>query len=172
MIVPGGRTAYLGPTKYARPYFESLGFQFKVGANESDILMDILSGKGINDSIISSDDLVAQWEKQKLGRIHITPQETSQEEQPQNVEFHQQVGDLVNNRGALIWKQIWFCHQRSLLQQISLSSAFILEIFVGSMAGLLMGVAVAGSGELYRGVFKTPLTIISPAPLEWLIPQY
>ena len=48
MIAPGGRTAYLGPTKTARKYFEDLGFTFPIGANDADILMDILSGQGMN----------------------------------------------------------------------------------------------------------------------------
>ncbi|KAI9347825.1 P-loop containing nucleoside triphosphate hydrolase protein, partial [Zopfochytrium polystomum] len=46
MIVPGGRTAYLGPVATAQTYFETLGFAFEALANPADVMMDILAGRG------------------------------------------------------------------------------------------------------------------------------
>ncbi|KAL2916645.1 hypothetical protein HK105_203757 [Polyrhizophydium stewartii] len=62
MIAPGGRTAYLGPTAGARPYFERLGFVFDPLANEADVLMDILAGKGHNtNGKTTPEDLIHMW---------------------------------------------------------------------------------------------------------------
>jgi ABC-type multidrug transport system ATPase subunit len=63
LLAPGGRTAYLGPTVGARPYFEQMGYEFPDGANEADVLMDILSGAGTNlREQYSVQDLVELWE--------------------------------------------------------------------------------------------------------------
>ncbi|KAI9346833.1 P-loop containing nucleoside triphosphate hydrolase protein [Zopfochytrium polystomum] len=65
MIVPGGRTAYLGPVALSQPYFEALGFVFEPNANPADVLMDILAGRGIftrgGSSTPSKGDLVKIW---------------------------------------------------------------------------------------------------------------
>jgi ABC-type multidrug transport system ATPase subunit len=65
LLAPGGRTAYLGPTIGARPYFERLGYAFPDGANEADVLMDILSGAGVNlNREYTVQDLVELWDSQ------------------------------------------------------------------------------------------------------------
>lgn len=67
IIAPGGRTAYLGPTADAQQYFENLGYEFPISTNPADVLMDIISGKGINSRRnYTVDELVHYWQKLEL----------------------------------------------------------------------------------------------------------
>ncbi|KAJ3274969.1 hypothetical protein HK104_003993 [Borealophlyctis nickersoniae] len=60
-----------------------------------------------------------------------------------------------------------------MVQQYRTINGLALEVFVGSFAGLLMGISVQGAqGELYKGVYVKPYTLLSPAPLEFLVPLY
>ncbi|KAL5033010.1 hypothetical protein RTP6_001034 [Batrachochytrium dendrobatidis] len=170
MIAPGGKTAYLGPTANAKNYFESLGYLFDAGSNEADTLMDILSGKGENTiKNYTSTELVQLWLK------NADMNETSPTD-PKKIEkdtaFHEGAISLVKERGASLWKQILYCHNRSLMQQYQRINAFVMEILVGVFAGLLMGLASFGTTELYQGLFIQPYVLLSPAPLEWLISQF
>ncbi|KAJ3071441.1 hypothetical protein HDU98_005335 [Podochytrium sp. JEL0797] len=63
MLVSGGKTAYMGPTKRVVAYFQDLGFYFDSQANPADILMDILNGKGINTkgANLNAEGLVQKW---------------------------------------------------------------------------------------------------------------
>ncbi|KAJ3109237.1 hypothetical protein HDU96_007268 [Phlyctochytrium bullatum] len=65
LIAPGGRTAYFGPVDKVQGYFESLGFHFDKDANVADVLMDVLSGRGVSragGATPSTDDVVRAWE--------------------------------------------------------------------------------------------------------------
>jgi hypothetical protein len=44
LLCKGGRLAYLGPSRAALPYLESLGFQLPRNENPADFAMDVLSG--------------------------------------------------------------------------------------------------------------------------------
>jgi ABC-type multidrug transport system ATPase subunit len=190
-IAPGGRTAYLGPTLACRPYFEKLGYEFQVGANEADVLMDILSGSGrnpVNDYSIS--ELVSKWEKQ-IGS-EPSPLSTPEVATPIVVsvpteivlagafetdldldqQFHKLSNDLVQERGANFLTQLRLTHNLSLLQQYRTLPGLVLELFVASISGVLMGVASKGIDELYQGMMKKPFTLLSPAPLYWLVIQF
>ncbi|KAJ3109532.1 hypothetical protein HDU97_005189 [Phlyctochytrium planicorne] len=180
MIAPGGKTAYLGPTKSVLEYFEMHGFFFDPRANPADILMDILSDKGVNlRQHLSPEDLVNLWEaegrewiKKKyeedgVPKANEDPATKSSEES--NIE---EIDHVIKNRGASWLGQVLLCHNRYMVQQYRLVSALGLEIGVASLAGGLMGVAVAdGAGELFIGVPVDPYSLISPATLQWLIPQ-
>ncbi|KND05205.1 uncharacterized protein SPPG_00865 [Spizellomyces punctatus DAOM BR117] len=168
MIAPGGLTAYLGPVNEAKTYFEAMGFQFAPTANTADVLMDILSGRGINNlQNITVDDLVVAWEKRSAGDGDIDGLQSVSD-----TEFHEHVPTLRRTRGANIFWQIYHCHNRYLVQQERTLSSLVLEVFVGTAAGLLMGVAMADQGELYYGVWKLPYTKMSPAPLEYIVALY
>jgi hypothetical protein len=71
-------------------------------------------------------------------------------------------------RGAPFWQQFYLCHLRSLKQQHEKLSALVLESGVAMFAGFLMGV---GGGAPHQGILVSPYSILSPAPLEFLIPQ-
>ncbi|KAJ1342995.1 hypothetical protein BSLG_002420 [Batrachochytrium salamandrivorans] len=158
MVAPGGRTAYLGPTTGVKGYFEALGYlsmtifyptstdvmhmhhamnstktQFDAESNVADTLMDILSGKGVNPiKHYTSDELVQLWASNP--NLSTQPPESFEKKEMQNT-FHDGVVSLVRDRGASILKQIYHCHNRSLMQQYAHINAFVLEVCVGMFAG-------------------------------------
>ena len=79
--------------------------------------------------------------------------------------------ELAFGRGAPFWRQLLLCHNRSLLQQYRAGFTFALEMGVASTAGGIMGGAAAQLPELYNGILKPPYTLISPAPLETIVPS-
>ncbi|KAI8910117.1 P-loop containing nucleoside triphosphate hydrolase protein [Gorgonomyces haynaldii] len=159
MLAPGGRTAYMGPTSGAREYFERLGFEFPVGSNDADVLMDILSGQGNNPSKgkVSADDLVKQWAENRTN----TPTHISKADEEL---FHSMSPVLIKERGANLFWQTLYCHNLSLLQQYRTISGLALELFVATFAGLLMGASMSGASEVYQGVLIPPYTLLSSAP--------
>jgi hypothetical protein len=76
-----------------------------------------------------------------------------------------------SDRGAPLWKQIFLNHNRYMLQQYRTYTSFLLEVGVASLAGLLMGISTMGNaGQLYSGILVTPYTLISPSPVEFVLP--
>ena len=77
----------------------------------------------------------------------------------------------VSRRTASTLYQTWLCHWRSITQQQRLIGSFVLEIGVAILAGGMMGLSIMGfNGEMFRGIYVAPYTMISPAPIAWLIP--
>ncbi|KAI8838034.1 P-loop containing nucleoside triphosphate hydrolase protein [Chytriomyces cf. hyalinus JEL632] len=173
MIAPGGRVAYLGPTTLAKQYFETLGFEFEPMANASDTLMDILAGKGVNRLFtLTPDQLVEIWEDRHSRDIYNEPPSGAMAgSNGRNFEreFHVVVPQVVKERGASFIKQVYYCHQRSLIQQSRQVGALALEIFVAMFAGMLMGVSTIGKvKELMNGIYWGIYILLSPAPLDLL----
>ncbi|KAI8616142.1 hypothetical protein BC830DRAFT_223049 [Chytriomyces sp. MP71] len=84
-------------------------------------------------------------------------------------EFHVIVPQVVKERGASFIMQLYFCHQRSLVQQSRQVGALALEIFVAMFAGMLMGVSTIGKvKELMNGIYWGIYILLSPAPLDLL----
>ncbi|KAJ3020130.1 UNVERIFIED_CONTAM: hypothetical protein HDU68_010331 [Siphonaria sp. JEL0065] len=75
MVAPGGRVAYMGPVPRIKPYFQALGFEFEQSANVSDVVMDILAGKGVNpvcaEGKLGSDQVVELWEDRELRKAFV-----------------------------------------------------------------------------------------------------
>ncbi|KAJ3451100.1 abc transporter g family member [Anaeramoeba flamelloides] len=53
LLGKGGRTVYLGPTRFSHPYFEFLGFKCPEHVNPADWMMDIIAG---NEKIVGSNE--------------------------------------------------------------------------------------------------------------------
>ena len=171
MIAPGGRTAYLGPSAEARPYFERLGFQFPCGSNDADVLMDILSGHGFNPvRKYSVEDLVDLWSVHYDEIVSLTKQ-VDDATLEKDLEFHEQAALLSKERGASFLSQIWYAHNLSIVQQFRLFSGLLAEIFVSSLAGLVIGAALSGHDEVYIGIYKPPYTLLSPSPKLMIFTQ-
>ncbi|KAJ3177496.1 hypothetical protein HDU85_005863 [Gaertneriomyces sp. JEL0708] len=166
MIAPGGRTAYLGPVDEVQAYFESFGFVFDPQVNQADVLMDILSGHGINRTRkVPVEALVTAWESRPK-----SPSDTvSDTTRNMDAIFHAKAPALVKERGAFWYKQLWHCHNRYLIQTYRSLSALALEIFVGAFAGLLMGIAINGL-DAYTGILVEPYSLLSSAPTLWFVP--
>ncbi|KAJ3020129.1 UNVERIFIED_CONTAM: hypothetical protein HDU68_010330 [Siphonaria sp. JEL0065] len=84
-------------------------------------------------------------------------------------DFHLVVPNVVKERGASFSKQVFYCHQRSLIQQSRQVGALALEIFVAMFAGMLMGISTIGKvTELMNGIYWGKYVLLSPAPLDLL----
>ncbi|KAI8847926.1 hypothetical protein BC829DRAFT_228879 [Chytridium lagenaria] len=54
----------------------------------------------------------------------------------------------------IMFKQLMYCHNRSLTQQSRALGALVLEIFVALFAGFLMGISTQGRvNELFNGIY-------------------
>ncbi|KAJ3158449.1 hypothetical protein HDU86_002918 [Geranomyces michiganensis] len=153
LLVPGGRTAYHGPTYGARPYFESLGCEFPDRANEADVLMDILSGKST--SRMSPSQLARAWATSP--RVRTTASMTTlYHPGPEDGEL---LRKLVAARGARFGYQLWYCLLRAMRQQARTLTSVVLEVFVGLFCGALLGVALQGNdGQIYSSFLVDPYT--------------
>jgi len=78
---------------------------------------------------------------------------------------------LTAERGAPFLTQVSLCHTRALVQQYRTAGSYVLEMCVGILAGAIMGSAAMQLPELYVGVLKPPYTLLSPSPLETLLPS-
>ncbi|KAI8896887.1 P-loop containing nucleoside triphosphate hydrolase protein [Globomyces pollinis-pini] len=177
MIAPGGKTAYLGPTEEVIPYYKDMGFEFPAGINEADVLMDILSNRGVNPiKTYNSNELTEKWAERELEEIAKPVDDKSEKTglptQSDDEDFHKYVPDLIAARGASYLKQFMLAHNLSILQQYRNVSGLILEFCVCIVAGVLMGMSVQGFNEFYVGLYTGSLAVISPAPVNWLVPQF
>ncbi|KAI8622739.1 hypothetical protein BC830DRAFT_1159973 [Chytriomyces sp. MP71] len=151
MVAPGGRVAFMGPVDRVQGYFESLGFKFEDATNVSDVAMDILAGRGTN-------AIVGPLTPDQVVELYVTLRRHSQ-----NQEFHRVMPGVVKERGASFFRQVMYCHNRSLVQQGRRVNALILEIVVAVFAGVLMGISTQGKvKELYTGFYTGIYKAISP----------
>ena len=88
LIVPGGRTAYLGPQSQVVQYFLGLGYVFDSRKNPADVLMDILSGRGKrNDQpLMTPEELAKQWASYEA-KIHTRMTEAGSDEKPNHFSY-------------------------------------------------------------------------------------
>jgi ABC-type branched-subunit amino acid transport system ATPase component len=78
---------------------------------------------------------------------------------------------MMADRGATFSSQFLLCHSRSLLQQYRQPAWLVLELAVSTAAGFIMGLAAFAVDELYSGVLRQPYTVLSPAPMETMLPS-
>lgn len=78
---------------------------------------------------------------------------------------------VFSNRGASVLSQFLLCHHRSLLQQYRRGTWLALELVVCVAAGGIMGLAATAVDELYSGVLAPPYTLLSPSPMETMLPS-
>lgn len=91
--------------------------------------MDILSAKGINQTILTPTELALKWETRSVAiQGQSSPSTTSTA----------QIEKIIQSRGAGILNQTFYCVLRSFIQQIRTLNSFILEVFVGTIAGVLL----------------------------------
>ena len=84
---------------------------------------------------------------------------------------HRQLRKACMDRGANALTQVVLSHQRSMVQQYRKVNAFVMELLVAVASGSLMGLAIHSyDGQLYQGLLVYPFTLLSPAPVELVIP--
>ena len=168
LLLGEGRQLYQGKASRALGYFQDLGFEFHQDVNPADTIMDIISGQGHKHSrsprSTKVSQLIDEWRyRQKYDQSIRTPANEEQEEALRR---------SVALRGASWPKQVWFCFFRSITQQIRQAMSFYLEISVGGIAGLLIGLAVFSlRGILFTGLYQAPYQVLSSAANYTLVPQ-
>lgn len=158
LLAPGGLTVYQGDQKHCENYFERhLGVQFSARINPADTIMDAIAVKGLEYAEIWINS-GSEWLKKHTNELN---QETS--------EFVNEKSDAKKvARGANYFKQIFLSHVRSLKQQYMNLPSLILELFLATLTGLLIGFATQ---EHFIGVAIEPYTTLSPAINIGLLPQ-
>ena len=115
---------------------------FDPSKNPADILMDILSDKGVNmKEHISPNDLVEKWENSGRTWVENNKLEDLDHDTGAKLtgsELDSEVNKIVKQRGASIPLQIGLCHNRYIIQQYRRVWALALEIGVATLAGGLV----------------------------------
>jgi hypothetical protein len=81
------------------------------------------------------------------------------------------IDKVSHGRGASFLTQVWLCHNRSVLQQYRQATTYALEMGVAMLAGGMMGAAATAVDGLYKGILKPPFILMSPSPLELMLPS-
>jgi ABC-type multidrug transport system ATPase subunit len=174
LLLTAGREIYFAEAADAVSYFKEAGFVIPAHHNPADVLLDIISGhghryaqNGLATSELTVARLVSRWEETKKLRTERSSNPTLKQ-----ADLLQTVLHSVRNRGASWVRQAYFCFCRSLKQQTRQLSGFLLEISVGAIAGLLIGLSVYRlDGLLFQGVFTSPFEPLSSAVNYTLVPQ-
>ena len=88
----------------------------------------------------------------------------------QTSEEEKQILKIARGRGASFLSQMWRAHNRSIIQQYRRVNAYVMEVVVAVVTGILMGMAVYSyDGALYQGLLVEPYILISP--IEVTIPM-
>lgn len=168
VLLGAGRMIYLGPQVGIRPHFEGLGFCFPQHGNPADTMGDIIAGEGrlykpTGDASIQL--LIDHW-----ANIQHT-----QGEQKISLPSMAEINTLtatIKTRGAPWFRQIYFCLNRSILQQWRMRSSLFVELGVGAMAGFLVGFAQESQkGQNFKGIYNDPYSPISSSVDYLAVPQ-
>ncbi|KAF7858836.1 hypothetical protein EAF04_008878 [Stromatinia cepivora] len=169
VLLGAGRMIYLGPQVGVKPHFESLGFKFPEHGNPSDVMGDIIAGEGrlykrTGDASIQP--LIEHWQNH--------PENPFEDVKGPGVSMAESnaLSSTIKTRGTYWYRQIWFCFQRSLLQQYRMKSSFFFELGVGAISGFLIGLAELNQkGENFRGIFIEPYEMLSSSIDYNSVPQ-
>ncbi|KAF2194822.1 ABC transporter-like protein [Zopfia rhizophila CBS 207.26] len=187
LLLGNGSQIYAGPTSDAATYFGSLGYIFPTRANPADTIMDIITGNGqeyTQDPAWSENavnKLLEEWrthvEEQTFeDSHHLNPTDTRQSTRSPSIisspEQEQSLRQTMQKRGASWPAQTYYCCKRSITQQVRNKGSFFFEIGVGALAGGIIGLsAFAAKGQLFRGLYVPPFTILSSAVDYQSVPQ-
>jgi hypothetical protein len=176
LLLANGQEVYLGEAAKVEEYFNSVGFDIPPQCNPADVMIDIISGQGqryrsplADEPIKTVSGLIAHW---KGGEHHVVEEISNTNLIAQRTEQLQALSKSATARGAPWHRQVYFCFIRSLKQQSRHSTSFFLEIGVGAIAGLLLGLSVYKlDGLLFQGVFLPPFELLSSAVNYILVPE-
>lgn len=170
VLLGAGRMIYLGPQLGVKPHFEGLGFKFPEHGNPSDVMGDIIAGEGRlykRSGDASIQPLIEHWQN--------NPDRSSFDDiKGAGVSMAESnaLSATIKTRGTYWYRQIYFCLNRSLLQQYRLKKSFIFELGVGAGSGLLIGLAELNQkGSNFRGIFVEPYEILSSSIDYSSVPQ-
>ncbi|KAF2470518.1 uncharacterized protein BDR25DRAFT_262454 [Lindgomyces ingoldianus] len=167
LLLAQGRQLYQGPVSDASNYFCGHGFRIPARSNPADVLLDIAAGRmKIKTSFIASQDLpkilAETWEQRRdeLARASVMAREIPTSECLKPIELAR----IASVRGALWHRQTYLCFVRAMKQQFRQPSGLLLEIGVGGIAGLLIGLGLYPyKGMHFQGTYLAPFELLSSA---------
>lgn len=190
LLLGNGCEIYAGHTADVSNYFGTLGFTFPTRANPADTIMDVITGNGqeyTNDPAWSDravDKLIEEWRTHANqpdfnSDLHLLPTESLRDTTEtslrppspvrpvsimSSVEQEHTLRQTMQKRGASWPAQMYYCCKRSVTQQVRNKGSFFFEIGVCALAGGIIGLsAFAAKGQLFRGLYQVPFTILSSA---------
>lgn len=167
-----GRQLYHGNAHQLAIYFTSLGFDISERSNIADMVLDIISDHSniYNKSgqRVDVHDLAEHWRSKAPAIVEIHPTGNTSESQAQL----DVLSRSASSRGASWLKQVQLCFVRSMKQQWRQRTSFLLEISVGAIAGLLIGLSLYQlGGRNFQGIYWPPFELLSSAVSYTLVPQ-
>ncbi|KAL5451596.1 hypothetical protein PMIN07_005463 [Paraphaeosphaeria minitans] len=170
MLMAEGMQLYEGSPGEAASYFSSHGFEISKDANPADCLLDIAASKARSASphigtVNMAQQLARMWEQQQCIQNeaiqHTEDEIETSELAPDAVVDLERTAAL---RGASWLRQVQYCHLRAMKQQLRQPFSLLLEIAVGGVAGLLIGLGLySNKGMHFEGVYLTPFEMLSSA---------
>ncbi|POS87517.1 hypothetical protein EPUL_001409 [Erysiphe pulchra] len=167
-----GRELYHGEASLVASYFESLGFEFSKRFNLADAILDIISDNStildIKGRRVDVNDIADRW----MCRSPIQNDFFRERDHEDSQNELKILTQAVDTRGASWLIQVRFCLARSLRQQWRQMKSFFLEIVVGAIAGLLIGLSLFSLQNIYfQGIYLAPFQLLSSAVNYTLVPQ-
>ncbi|KAK4237658.1 hypothetical protein C8A03DRAFT_15822 [Achaetomium macrosporum] len=169
-----GHQIYHGDMSGLMGHFSEMGFELSGKSNVADAVLDIISGHGIvpGTSAMPASALdsllVSRWRPQAL---KIAADLSDREKHPAGHDL-EALARSAASRGAPRLRQVYLCFIRSIKQQWIRKTSFLIEISVGAVAGLLIGLSLYQlKGMHFQGAYHAPFTILSSALNYTLVPQ-
>ncbi|KAF2639904.1 hypothetical protein P280DRAFT_518339 [Massarina eburnea CBS 473.64] len=177
LLLAGGRQIFLGNTKDSANYFRGLGYSIPKECNPADAIIDIISGE--SQRYMSSapeytprsiEDLAEIWSRREDANNPPTGTDSNQDTD-RSVDL-EALARSASERGASRLYQVYYCFMRSLTQQTRQIVGFVLEIIVGAIAGLLIGLSVYQlDGFMFQGIYRPPFELLSSSTNYTLVPE-
>jgi ABC-type sulfate/molybdate transport systems ATPase subunit len=178
MLLAEGMQLYQGPPQEAVNYFSSHGYKMAQDSNPADFLLDIAAAKersthphiGNGNTV---QRLAQMWEQQHCIQQEATQHsKTSKGDTPACLSDLSELKRAAALRGASWLRQVQHCYVRAMKQQLRQPSSLLLEIAVGGVAGLLIGLGLyPNKGIHFQGVYLAPFEMLSSAVDYTTVPK-
>lgn len=177
-LVAEGHQIYQGKASEIAQHFEQCGYPVAETANVADAVLDTVSRKRQAPSHLVDDrpvDVLRKaWKSSMVAKGSTLARGPAQHVRriSSSQGTMEQLLQSVIQRGAPWPQQVHLCLVRALKQQLRRKVSFILEISVGSIAGLLIGLSVYQlKGRHFQGIYLSPFELLSSAVNYTLVPQ-
>jgi len=178
-LLSGGSQVYHGKASKIAEYFAGLGFDIPGRGNITDAVLDIVSGhsaaygkdRGSDEMAvaksITTKELAEHWSNSvEASTVQNPPSPPDGTTPPSGLP------DKPHRRGASWPMQVRLCFVRSAKQQWRSKTSFLLEICVGAVCGMLIGLSVYElKGRHFQGIYLPPFELLSSAVNYHLVPE-
>ena len=165
ILLADGQIIYEGAQDDIETYFESAGFHFPDHSNHADVLADIVTGNGRlykRSGDVSKASLISYWAGRAAAANDKDPGPATKSSRFSIISRDRSTGKVLRTRGAPLWRQLWLCLNRALLQQYRAKGTFASEMALALLAGFLLGLAEnSKSGVLFVGLYNKPYDVLS-----------